>query len=224
MEIAREFFLERFINSQQSREEKIVILLAQLQYHRPEIYTHSIRVGELAVLLAKFITDKEWTTEELGRLRLCGFLHDIGKLKLTREILRNPVDLSGYNLRKAHEHTLEGGAIIDDCGLLSICSAVARQHHENYSGDGYPQKLKGEDINLYARIVRIVDVFDASINPHRMPRPAEKLLSFEEVVTSMQADFSDGRFDPTLKTAFEEFINYLRPSSQLVPVQSNFAI
>jgi putative two-component system response regulator len=110
------------------------------------------------------------------------------------------LDFDEFEIMK--EHTIIGGEILSDSGLYSILSAgaiVALQHHEKWDGSGYPNSLKGEDIDVSARIVSIVDVFDAlsSDRPYKTAFPLDKTLKIME----------EGRntsFDPHL---FDLFIN-----------------
>jgi hypothetical protein len=128
-------------------------------------------------------------------------LHDLGKLQVPERILMKPepLDADEWNIVRLHpiwgEQALAGGE------RLAVARAVARWHHENWDGSGYPDGLYGDRIPLAARIVRITDAFDAMTNK----RPYQQPVSFEAALEEIKANAGHD-FDPDLVGPFIELI------------------
>jgi len=137
-------------------------------------------------------------------------LHDIGKLYIPKEILTKPGKLNNDEFEIIKEHAKYGGDILlkanntfrkefNKDSYLKVASDIARYHHEKYNGTGYPDGLKGNDIPLCARIVSLVDVYDAlrSRRVYKAPWSHEKTVAF---IT----EESGKSFDPEIVNAFLE--------------------
>ncbi|MBD3108214.1 HD-GYP domain-containing protein [Bacillus sp. AGMB 02131] len=99
-------------------------------------------------------------------------LHDVGKLKVPREILMKPGELADEEFAIIKKHTEYGFVILKEVKTIPLVVALcAYQHHERLDGTGYPQGLKDEDIHYYAKIIAVADVFDA-ITSNRVYREA----------------------------------------------------
>jgi len=138
--------------------------------------THSERVTEVALCLGRLLGLKGG---ELRDLRLCGLLHDLGKVGTPADVLKKPRRLtdSEYEIVKLHpSHSAKIVASIE--GAQSIVAGV-RHHHEKWDGTGYPDGLAGEDIPLMARILALADAFDSMFagRPYRDPLPEEEVLA-----------------------------------------------
>lgn len=136
----------------------------------------------------------------------CAPLHDVGKIAIRDEVLQKPASLSENEFRQMKAHTVIGGELfaflqrnIPDKEFARLAGNIARYHHERWDGTGYPEGLKGEEIPLEARIMSIVDVYDALTSE----RPYKKAFSHEKAV-AMIASGSGTQFDPSL---VEEFMN-----------------
>ncbi len=121
---------------------------------------HCLNVCILAIAFGRHLGKTEAELEKLG---LCGLLHDVGKMRVPMDILNKPGPLTPkeYNIMKAH--TVHGRNLLMSSsgnGLNAVVD-VAYSHHERVDGDGYPRKLKGGSISDFARIIAIVDAYDA---------------------------------------------------------------
>ena len=133
-------------------------------------------------------------------------LHDLGKIRIPDAILNKPGKLTDEEFEAIKEHTTAGGNIVShaidmvsdsDSGYLIEARNLAYYHHEKWNGQGYPQKLSGEDIPLSARIMAVADVFDALVSKrsYKEPFPLEKAIAIIE-------EGSGTHFDPNIVTAF----------------------
>ncbi|MBP5608658.1 MAG: response regulator [Lachnospiraceae bacterium] len=136
----------------------------------------------------------------------CAPLHDVGKIAIRDEVLQKPASLSDEEFENMKLHTVIGGELfyylagkIPDTEFADIAGQISKYHHERWDGNGYPDGLKGEEIPLLARIMAIVDVYDAMTSE----RPYKKPISHEKTMTFIAAN-SGVRFDPDL---VEEFLN-----------------
>ncbi len=137
--------------------------------------------------------------EDAQKLKLASPLHDIGKITIPDIILNKPAALSDEEYQKMQNHTTAGYEILKNSKreLLKLASIIAYQHHEKWDGTGYPQGLKGEEIDIVGRITAIADVFDAlsTKRVYKEAWPKEKVYKVME----------EGRgtsFDPRLLDIF----------------------
>jgi len=173
---------------------------------------HSDRVSEFSVLLGKKVGLSD---EELRILRIGGLFHDIGKIGVPDQILlkTSKLDDNEYSEIKHHpdigEHILSGATIFKD--MLPI----VKHHHERYDGNGYPSKLKGEEIPYLARIAAIADAFDA-MTSRRSYRDPLTLEFVKEEIPKCKGT----QFDPTLTDAFMDIIN--NHYDEILAIQEKF--
>lgn len=129
-------------------------------------------------------------------------LHDVGKIHTPREILRKTGPLDAPEAKLMRQHTLQGERIIGDAPRLAVARKIAGCHHENWDGSGYPRKLAGRDIPREARLVKIVDVYEAL----RAERPYKPPYSHEtacQVLLNGDARVNPQlHFDPELLSLF----------------------
>lgn len=133
-------------------------------------------------------------------------LHDIGKITVSDTILNKPGKLTEEEFKSMQKHCVEGGRIIDstltgieESDYLEIAKNVSVYHHEKWNGQGYPYGLKGEEIPICARMMAIVDVFDA-LSSKRVYKEA---FSLEETFMIME-ESKGSHFDPELIDIFFE--------------------
>lgn len=127
---------------------------------------------------------------EAAWIARCARMHDVGKIAVPLGITRKPGPLDEGERAVMIAHTLSGARILARPQRLVMARDIARWHHENWDGSGYPDGLRGDRIPLGSRIVRIVDVYDAL----RMPRPYKPIYSHEEALTVLRN--GDGRTRP----------------------------
>lgn len=170
------------------------------EYRSKETGTHVRRVGAYTQKLA-LLAGLDAPTAAL--FKYAAPLHDIGKVGIADAILNKPGKLTQEEFKVMQEHALIGEKILSNSNkpLIQIAAAIAGGHHEKYDGSGYPRGLKGEAIPLSARIVTIVDVFDALYSA-RIYKEAWSLDSIIEHFKNERAK----HFDPHLVDLFLENI------------------
>ena len=142
----------------------------------PYTKQHSSRVTSLALAMAKTM---DCSVEEQEILNVAGLLHDIGKIGIRDEILLKPGRLNPEEFDIIKQHPVIGADIMDHMGLWHREKLIVRCHHERFDGTGYPDKLKGRQIPLLARILSIADVYDAiaSDRAYRRRMDESKILN-----------------------------------------------
>ncbi|MCX6051792.1 MAG: HD domain-containing protein [Campylobacterales bacterium] len=141
--------------------------------------------------------------EECEDVYIAGLLHDIGKIGIPDSVLLKPGQLENQEFVLIKLHSQISGQIVQKIENYSYLYTAVRHHHENYDGSGYPDGLKGEEIPLYARILSIVDVFDA-LTTGRIYRGS---INFTKSINMMHDMQKQNKFDPHLYTTFIELIH-----------------
>ncbi|MES1246387.1 MAG: diguanylate cyclase [Actinomycetota bacterium] len=157
--------------------------------------SHSERVSELAARIARRLG---LDTNEIELTRLAASLHDLGKLAIPEEILRKPSTLNESEQLVLQRHPQIGYRMLDSLGVEPIAEWVLH-HHERWDGDGYPDRLRGEEIPLGARIIFVADAYDAMTSERVYRKP----LSPQEALEELQA-CAGSQFDPTIVDAFAQ--------------------
>ncbi len=121
-------------------------------------YKHSINVSLMCNLFAKWIGVND---EELKWITIAGLLHDVGKIKIDSEILNKKGKLTDEEFETVQKHTIYGYDLVKNMNIPDEVKKAVLMHHEKVNGTGYPNKLKGNDIGRYAKIVAICDVYEA---------------------------------------------------------------
>ncbi|MFC0119845.1 HD-GYP domain-containing protein [Pseudoalteromonas xiamenensis] len=192
-----------------SRQATIFGLAKLAEYRDNETGAHLLRMRQYAELLA---TERqkdrdapiELDDDFIADINLSAILHDIGKVGVADSILLKPGKLTAEEFEQIKSHPVIGGQVIDSlikyapsCGFLKMGKDIAAGHHEKWDGSGYPKGLKGEDIPLSARIVALVDVYDALTTPRCYKRPFSHFEARELIL-----DGKGKHFDPKLVTCF----------------------
>jgi putative nucleotidyltransferase with HDIG domain len=162
----------------------------------PYTKQHSNRVTQISLALAKRMN---CTTEEQDILNVAGLLHDIGKIGIRDEILLKPGRLSRDEFSIIQQHPVIGADIMDNLGLWHREKQIVRGHHERFDGTGYPDKLKGKDIPLLARILSVADVYDAIASDRAYRKRME-----ESKILEIMYGGAGTQFDPEIIDIFRE--------------------
>lgn len=161
---------------------------------------HIYRVGEYSKLISHYLGFSE---EFCNSIYYASQMHDIGKLKIPREILRKPGQLTPEEFEIMKEHTIAGAIILGDHQKLIMARDIALMHHEKWDGSGYPYGLQKDSISISARIVAIADTYDALRSPrtYKPEFPHEKVI---EIITKGDGRTKPEHFDPDILQAFKE--------------------
>lgn len=172
--------------------------LMNITSHDYYTYTHSVEVGILSVALAKSLF-KDSKDHDIYALGVGFFLHDVGKVNISEDIINKPGRLTDDEMNEMRRHPALGYKLLHETNQLTEESKIiVLQHHERHDGTGYPKGLRGSEIHIYGRICAIADVYNAltTDRPYRKkmkPFDALKLMR-DEMLNHFQKDL------------FEEFI------------------
>jgi putative nucleotidyltransferase with HDIG domain len=174
--------------------ELMEVLGSAIAQRDSDTSAHNYRVTIYAVKLAEAVGLGK---EEIRNLIAGAFLHDVGKIGISDNILLKPGKLTEEEFAVMKTHVSRGGEILRRSDWLQTARDVVEFHHEKFDGSGYLRGLKGETIPINARIFAIIDVFDALTSK----RPYKEPLSFEEAMEILQKG-SGSHFDPHLLDVF----------------------
>ncbi|RMF47463.1 MAG: HD domain-containing protein [Deltaproteobacteria bacterium] len=174
------------------RDDAATRALVQLTAYDHCTYVHSTNVGIFGVALARLLHGRE-SAAVMERLGAGFFLHDLGKCRIPVEILNKPGALSARERRIVNRHPQDGYDILRDEGFMTNeAEILTLQHHEREDGQGYPNGLTSADIHPYARICRLVDIYEAltADRPYHQRRSTFEALRFmqEKILTDMDQD------------------------------------
>lgn len=184
----------------------ITTLSAIAEYRDVDTGEHVARVARMTTEIAQMLFQENGDIDAgfLEQVGLASILHDTGKIGIPDDILLKPGPLDPHERQAIEQHVIFGYDILikaarrtDDGQLLKMSAEIARYHHERFDGTGYPEGLKGENIPLSARIVALVDVYDAltSKRPYKLPWPHQKAVD-------LIREESGRHFDPKVVDAF----------------------
>lgn len=176
----------------------VKILRNIVEYKDTYTIRHSFRVSKYSILIGKYM---KLSRSNLKILKLGGMFHDIGKISTPNSILLKNSALTNNEYLQIKAHPLIGSHILFPAKIYSKVIPIIKFHHERYDGNGYPSKLKGDAIPLFARITSIADTFDAmtSKRNYRDALPLETVISEFKRCRGRQ-------FDPKLTDVFLNII------------------
>jgi HD-GYP domain-containing protein (c-di-GMP phosphodiesterase class II) len=199
------------ISSSVMRNPGALISLARLKTADDYTYMHSVAVCALMVALARQLSLDDKQTREAG---MSGLLHDLGKALMPMEVLNKPGKLTDEEFAIIKSHPVEGHRLLVEGGSASeLTLDVCLHHHEKIDGNGYPHRLKGDAISLFAKMGAVCDVYDAitSNRPYKDGwDPAESIRKMTEW---------QGHFDQRIFQAFVKSIG-IYPTGSLVRLTS----
>lgn len=194
---------KRVTDAMNYSQEQLIRSLAEMSESKSkETGQHIKRVAEYMRVFGSSICK---TNRECDNLACAAMLHDIGKLIVPSDILDKPGKLTAEEFEKIKEHTKYGGELLKDVPgeMMEMARNIAMYHHERWDGKGY-NKIKGNNINFYARYVSVIDVFDALISKrcYKEAWPLEQ--AYNEIVNN-----SGTQFAPEAVKLFKEKYNEL---------------
>jgi DICT domain-containing protein len=212
-QLAREQADSRLL--QRSYEATLGALATAAGARDPGIGEHLDRMARRSVAVGRVLG---MNPSELETLRQAARLHDVGRVGTREGLLSKPGPLDDEELEEMRRHSVIGARILEGVAGLRDCVTVVRHHHERWDGGGYPDGLPGEAIPVAARVVAVVDAFDAmtSDRPYRSAMPTEVAL----------ARVLEGRgtqFCPRCVEAFEAVLTLESLAAEADPVNAPFA-
>ena len=162
-------------------------------------YGHSERVVLYCRLLAEKLNLNE---EDKKTLIYSAYMHDIGKINISKEILTKSMPLTDEEWESLKKHPEDGIEIIKPVKSLENVIPIILHHHERYNGSGYPSNLKGKEIPYLSRVLCVVDSFDAMTSN----RPYNARKTYEQAIEEVRK-YSGVQFDPEISAKFIEVIN-----------------
>ena len=197
---------------EQAYMESIETLRYTVEAKDPYTRGHSDRVSAYSVLIGKQLGLSD---DELKTLQIGGLFHDIGKIGVPDSILLKTSKLTDDEYSEIKNHPSIGAHILSNATIFKDIIPIVKHHHEKYDGNGYPSKLKGEDIPLFARIAAIADTFDA-MTSKRTYRDSLGL----DVVKSEIERCKGTQFDPHIADIFLDILN--NHYNDIVEIQSKY--
>lgn len=162
------------------RHSSILEMLVFMKEYNTSIYAHSINVSLLCNMLAHWLNYSE---EDCQMAAACGMFHDIGKLTLPEEILQRRGPLTDEEKKLVNTHCEKGYELLSKSSVDETVKLAALMHHELCDGSGYPRNLQSEEIDRFAKIVTICNIYDAmtSERPYRKPISPFAVIEYFEV-------------------------------------------
>lgn len=182
---------QRFVNT-------LTVLVKVLEAKDPYTRFHSHSVTKWARLLGRKLRLSEL---ELDRLGLAALFHDFGKIKILDAILFKQGKLNVAESEIMSRHPVIGAELLSGLDGFAVVTPAIRHHHERWDGNGYPDKLHGEQIPLWARIIHIAESFDTMMSRCTYKEPYDMERIKKELIAGRNK-----QFDPALVDLFLELI------------------
>ncbi len=194
----------RLLLSQLERAEAVITTLAlTIEARDPYTLGHCDRLSRYAVAVGEALG---LDPEMVRSLRLGGYLHDLGKIAVPDGILLKPGPLDPVEYERIRAHPGAGSDLVLGLRSMELVRPIMRHHHEKWDGSGYPDGLKGEAIPLGARIISVVDVFDAL----HTDRPYKAALPRSEAVSTLIRETDLGYWDSRVVETFLEILRHFK--------------
>lgn len=187
--------LKEFTDELETAESVLCTLGLSVESRDPYTEGHCERLARDAVNLGRHLGLEE---DSIVALRRGGYLHDLGKIAVPDEILKKGTDLTPAEWEIMKEHPATGEKICRPLRSLRLVLPIIRSHHEHSDGSGYPDALRGEDIPLLARVLQVVDVYDAL----RTARPYKPARTHEQAAATMHTEAGAGLWDEEVVAEF----------------------
>src|SRR5229473_633498 len=182
------------------RAESVLFSLARsIEGKDPYTHGHCERLSDYSTRLGKQLGLSE---DQITALHRAGVVHDVGKIAVPDAILLKPGPLTADEWKLIKEHPVVGERICAPLKSFRFVLPIIRHHHEKCDGSGYPDGLRGEAIPVSARVLQIVDVYDALTTD----RPYKKAFSITDALQTMKEEVSKGWWDPQIFDQFERLV------------------
>lgn len=196
----RTLLKQKAYTAELERAEAVLFALARaIEGKDPSTEGHCERLSDYSSRLGRYLG---LAPAEVVALRRGGIVHDIGKVAVPDSILLKPGPLTRDEREVMRGHTIVGERICAPLKSFQLVLPIIRHHHERRDGSGYPDGLRGDDIPLTARILQIVDVYDALTTK----RPYKRAMSPAEALRTMECEIERGWWDGLI---FREFVDML---------------
>ena len=171
-----------------------------------DMYTegHSRRVAEISTKIAKELKLSQWDIEKIN---IAAMLHDVGKIGISDNILNKPGKLTEEEYNTIKEHPIIGVRILSEIKNIDYVHNIVKHHHERYDGKGYPDGLKGDEVDIQVHIVHLADTVDAMMSD----RPYRKGLPMDIVKDEIEKH-SGTQFHPKVAQAY---LNILKKEDKI---------
>ena len=187
-------------------EGLIEALATAIEFRDGESGNHVKRIHDITkCILTDTKLGEGLSAQEIDDIALASIMHDVGKIAIPDAILNKPGKLTKEEYEIMKLHTIKGADLLKSIPALRNANVykyafdIARHHHERYDGNGYPDRLKGDEISLWAQVVSLADVYDALVSK----RVYKNAFSFDDAV-KMIINNECGVFSPKLLSAFLE--------------------
>lgn len=187
--------LKEFTDDLENVEAVLFTLALSVEARDPYTEGHCQRLSQYSVELGEYLGLEP---RDIVALQRGGMLHDLGKIVVPDAILKKGSRLTPDEWKIMRQHPVTGEMICRPLRTLRRVLPIIRHHHEHWNGTGYPDGLRGEDIPLLARIVQVVDVYDALLTT----RPYKPALPADEAERTMREEARAGLWDRDLVDAF----------------------
>ena len=182
------------------RAESVLFTLARsIEGKDPYTHGHCERLSEYSARLGEHLGLSE---DQIIALRRAGVVHDVGKIAVPDAILLKPGKLTPEEWMLIYEHPVVGERICEPLKSFRLVLPIIRHHHEKLDGSGYPDRLRGEAIPVTARVLQIVDVYDALTTE----RPYKHAFSITDALQTMKQEVGKGWWDPHIFDQFERLV------------------
>jgi HD-GYP domain-containing protein (c-di-GMP phosphodiesterase class II) len=178
-----------------SRDPHVALALLDLKNFDEYTYIHSVNVAFIAVAFALHL---RFSQDKVLSIAQGSILHDIGKAKLSTDIINKPDKLTDEEIQIVQKHPALGKRVIEDDNIDDpIITEIVLSHHENYDGTGYPSKYKGNEMKRYAAIISVADFYDALTTKRSYKEAFEPAEAVKLIYNS-----SGTKFDPRVVNHF----------------------
>lgn len=179
---------------QHQTQEAMLAMADAIDQRDPYTSDHSRRVSDLAVRIAEVYGMNE---RDLERLRLASRMHDIGKIGIGNDLLHKPGKLTEDEWKIMQEHPVIGEQLLKPYRQFRHETLLVRHHHERWDGRGYPDRIRGQQIPLGARIIAVADTYDAMTTARPYRGPLSKQIAIDEIRNGAMT-----QFDPKVVASF----------------------